>query len=87
MNIVDAIRKMCEEKNGFRNLFNKALSYEKLRSLVDDKKDAELDRYIRTGEIEDQKKKERIDTLHKKNLFKLKLMPVFEPDIPSTLKL
>ena len=48
---------------------------------------AELDRYIRTGEIEDQKKKERIDYLHKKNLFKLKLMPVFEPDIPSVLKL
>ena len=48
---------------------------------------AELDRYIRTGEIEDQKKKERIDDLHKKNLFKLKLMPVFEPDIPSALKL
>jgi len=148
MNIVDAIRKLCEEKNGFRNLFNKALSYEKLCSLVDDKKDAELfatliygkarrillmliqdtynykkhaiqveaflqadglsaadglcgktdednlgftyaelDRYIRTGEIEDQKKKERIDYLHKKNLFKLKLMPVFEPDIPSALKL
>lgn len=40
-----------------------------------------------TGEIEDQKKKERIDYLHKKNLFKLKLMPVFEPDIPSALKL
>ena len=48
---------------------------------------AELDRYIRTGEIEDQKKKDRIDYLHKKNLFKLKLMPVFEPDIPSALKL
>ena len=48
---------------------------------------AELDRYIRTGEIEDQKKKERIDYLHQRNLFKLKLMPVFEPDIPSALKL
>ena len=48
---------------------------------------AELDRYIRTGEIEDQKKKERIDYLHKKNLFKLKQMPVVEPDIPSALKL
>ena len=48
---------------------------------------AELDRYIRTGEIEDQKKKERIDYLHKKNLFNLKLMPVFEPDIPSAMKL
>ena len=48
---------------------------------------AELDRYIRTGEIEDQAKKARIDTLHKKNLFKLKRMPVFEPDIPSVQKI
>ncbi len=48
---------------------------------------AELDRYIRTGEIEDQQKKARIDAMHKKNLFKLKLMPVFEPDIPTALKL
>lgn len=48
---------------------------------------AELDRYIRTGEIEDQAKKARIDALHKKNLFKLKLMPVFEPDIPSVQKI
>ncbi len=48
---------------------------------------AELDRYIRTGEIEDLQKKARIDALHKRNLFKLKLMPVFEPDIPSALKL
>lgn len=48
---------------------------------------AELDHYIRTGEIVDQKKKERIDRMHKMNLFKLKLMPVFEPDIPSVLKL
>lgn len=39
---------------------------------------AELDRYIRTGEIDDARKKERIDNLHKKNLFKLQLMPVFE---------
>lgn len=48
---------------------------------------AELDRYIRTGEIEDSQKKARIDAMHKKNLFKLKLMPVFEPDIPTALKL
>ena len=48
---------------------------------------AELDRYIRTGEIEDQAKKARIDTLHRRNLFKLKLMPVFEPDIPSVQKI
>jgi NAD+ synthase len=42
---------------------------------------AELDRYIRTGEIEDPVKKARIDDLHAKNLFKLKLMPVFDPNI------
>ena len=42
---------------------------------------AELDRYIRTGEIEDEAKKERIDTLHRRNLFKLQLMPIFEPDL------
>ena len=41
---------------------------------------AELDRYIRTGEIDDAAKKARIDDLHKKNQFKLQLMPVFEPD-------
>ena len=40
---------------------------------------AELDRYIRTGEIEDMVKKERIDMLHKRNLFKLQLMPSFKP--------
>lgn len=38
---------------------------------------AVLDRYIRTGEIEDEVVKERIDELHKKNLFKLQLMPSF----------
>ena len=42
---------------------------------------AELDRYIRTGEIEDQSKKKRIDHLHEINLFKLQLMPVFEPEL------
>lgn len=42
---------------------------------------AELDRYIRTGEIDDLQKKERIDRLHKLNLFKLQLMPVFDPKI------
>ncbi len=42
---------------------------------------AELDRYIRTGEIEDFAKKERIDMLHKRNLFKLALMPSFKPEI------
>ena len=37
----------------------------------------ELDRYIRIGKIEDQEKKAKIDWLHEKNLFKLKLMPGF----------
>lgn len=40
---------------------------------------AVLDRYIRTGEIGDMAVKERIDTLHKRNLFKLQLMPSFKP--------
>ena len=42
---------------------------------------AELDRYIRTGEIDDLNKKTRIDDLHKKNLFKLQMMPGFKPKI------
>ena len=40
----------------------------------------ELDRYIRTGYIEDAKTKERIDSMHVKNMFKLQLMPSFVPD-------
>jgi len=42
---------------------------------------AELDIYIRTGEIEDLSKKEIIDKKHKANLFKLELMPSFKPFI------
>ena len=42
---------------------------------------AVLDRYIRTGEIEDMAVKERIDRLHRNNLFKLQLMPSFKPEI------
>ncbi|MBQ8267730.1 MAG: NAD(+) synthase [Clostridia bacterium] len=42
---------------------------------------AELDRYIRTGEIDDLDKKEIIDRKHKMNLFKLQLMPTFKPEI------
>lgn len=37
-----------------------------------------LDRYIRTGEIEDTTAKERIDTLHERNLFKLRYMDSFK---------
>ena len=42
---------------------------------------AELDRYIRTGEIDDADKKARIDRLHRINQFKLELMPIFEPNL------
>ena len=37
-----------------------------------------LDRYIRTGEIEDVDIKKKIDYMHNKNLFKLQLMPSFQ---------
>ena len=37
-----------------------------------------LDRYIRTGEIDDENIKNKIDTMHEKNLFKLQLMPSFK---------
>ncbi len=40
---------------------------------------AELDKYIRTGKIDNEDTKKRIDTLHKRNLFKLKPMPSFKP--------
>lgn len=42
---------------------------------------AELDRYIRTGKIDDLDKKKRIDDMHKRNLFKLEPMPSFNPEI------
>ena len=42
---------------------------------------AQLDRYIRTGEIDDEEKKKLIDKKHVANLFKLELMPCFEPEI------
>ncbi len=44
---------------------------------------AELDIYIRTGEIADLDKKAIIDRKHKMNLFKLQLMPVFDPNIET----
>ena len=40
---------------------------------------AELDVYIRTGEIADAEKKAIIDRKHINNLFKLELMPAFVP--------
>ncbi len=44
---------------------------------------AELDRYIRTGEIDNIETKELIDRKHRMNLFKLQLMPVFDPGIET----
>lgn len=41
---------------------------------------AVLDKYIRTGEINDENAKARIDRLHRINQFKLKLMPSFNPE-------
>ncbi len=38
----------------------------------------ELDRYIFTGILEDEEKKKKIDRLHKINLHKLQLMPMFK---------
>ena len=39
-----------------------------------------LDRYIRTGEIDNEDVKAKIDSMHEKNLFKLQLMPSFHPN-------
>ena len=39
---------------------------------------ANLDRYIRSGEIDSEEDKARIDRLHRINQFKLELMPCFE---------
>ena len=39
---------------------------------------AMLDKYIRTGICEDIKIKEKIDDMHRKNLFKLELMPSYK---------
>ena len=40
---------------------------------------AVLDRYIRTGEIDDPAVKEKIDRMHRLNLYKLSMMPAFHP--------
>lgn len=44
---------------------------------------AELDRYIRQGEIDDLDKKALIDRKHKLNLFKLQLMPIFDSGLET----
>ena len=42
-----------------------------------------LDRYIRTGEIDDMEKKEKIDSMHARNKFKLEMYPMFESGIAT----
>lgn len=44
---------------------------------------AELDRYIRTGEIDNLETKAIIDRKHKINLFKLQLMPIFDSGLET----
>lgn len=41
---------------------------------------AALDKYIREGICDDEEIKAKIDTLHEKNLFKLQLMPIYDPE-------
>ena len=40
---------------------------------------AVLERYIREGICEDESVRQRIDSLHEQNKFKLELIPTFEP--------
>ena len=42
---------------------------------------AVLDRYIRTGEIDDEETKAKIDRMHRLNLYKLSMMPAFDPGL------
>lgn len=44
---------------------------------------AMLDRYIRTGKIDDEEKKAKIDRMHKMNLFKMKMYPMFDSGIET----
>lgn len=42
---------------------------------------AVLDRYIRTGECEDEAVKEKIDRMHRNNLFKMSMPEAFKPEL------
>ena len=46
-----------------------------------------LDMYIRTGMIDNEIIKSKIDTMHEKNLFKLQLMPSFKPSLSNFISL
>ena len=40
-----------------------------------------LNKYIRTGVCEDDEIKKKIDWMHEKNIFKMQMMPYFNPDL------
>lgn len=42
-----------------------------------------VDRYIRLGICEDEEIKNKIDSMHRRNLFKMLSMPMFNPDIET----
>ena len=44
---------------------------------------AVLDRYLRTGEIDDPETKAKIDRMHRLNLYKLSMMPAFDPGLST----
>ena len=44
---------------------------------------AVLDRYIRTGKIDDPDIKAKIDRMHRLNLYKLSMMPAFDPGVST----
>lgn len=44
-----------------------------------------LNKYIRSGQIDDLKVKEKIDKMHKYTSFKFKSMPIFENDFPVNI--
>lgn len=46
-----------------------------------------LDMYIRTGMIDNEIIKSKIDTMYEKNLFKLQLMPSFKPSLSNFISL
>ncbi len=75
---VKAVGRAC----GLPDLFVEKVPIDGLCGLTDEDNlgftYATLDRYIREGVCEDAATKERIDRLHRMNLFKLQPMPVFE---------
>ena len=79
---VQAVKALGRELGLPENLVDKAPS-DRLCGSTDEQKlgftYAVLDRYIREGICEDVSIRQRIDTLHRQNKFKLELIPTFEP--------